>query len=315
MALLTVLLLAMVMSVLVVAMLDDVRFGLRRSANASDIAQARWYAQGVEQMAMQRIAGLASGGSVDPRLWQRRIVAFPVEEGHVEATIEDGSRCFNLNSVVEGMPGQWQRRELGVRQYLALLAALGFPAEQAETMADALVDWIDSDQVRSPRGAEDAAYLGLRPAYRTSATLLADASELRAIHGYAAPAYARLRRHVCALPMAAPSPLNVNALTPDDAPLLSMLTLGALDPLAGARIIAARPASGWRDAVAFWATPGLASSDVPSAVYEQVSLRGDWFRVSADVRYMDARVDMGTLLHRRPDGRVALVARRWSGED
>jgi general secretion pathway protein K len=313
MALLTVLLLTMVMSLLVVAMLDDVRFGLRRSANAEHLAQARWHALAVEQMALQRIA--TATDLADPRLWREREFVFPVEGGTVRAGLADGSRCFNLNSVVEGAPGQWQRRDLGVRQYLALLDALDFPVDQAETMADALVDWIDVDQVRSPRGAEDAAYLGLRPAYRTASTLLADATELRAIQGYAAPAYARLRPHVCALPTAAPSPLNVNALQPADAPLLAMLTLGAVGQDGALRVIASRPAAGWRDALGFWATPMLAAADLPNEIYDQVALSGRWFRLRAEVDYLDARLEMGTLLQRRPDGRVAVVSRRWTEEE
>lgn len=315
MALLTVLLLAMVMSLLVVAMLDDIRFGLRRTANAEHVAQARWHALGVESLARQRIAELSRGDGIDPRLWRGRPLSFATEGGTVHARIDDGSRCFNLNSVVEGVAEQWQRRELGVRQYLALLDALEFPADQAETMADALVDWIDSDQVRSPRGAEDAAYLGLQPPYRTSATLLADASELRAIHGYPAPAYQRLRPHVCALPSAELSPLNVNALQPEDAPLLTMLTLGTVDRATAKRLIASRPAGGWRDAVAFWREPPLAAAGVPNEVLEQVAMRDRYYRVHADVEYLDARVVMGALLEREASGRVALVSRHWMGEE
>src|SRR3546814_2109829 len=51
-ALLTVLLLVAVMSVLVMGMLDDIRFGLRRTSNAQAMAQAQWYALGAESLAM-----------------------------------------------------------------------------------------------------------------------------------------------------------------------------------------------------------------------------------------------------------------------
>src|SRR5690606_39757620 len=94
-------------------------------------------------------------------------------------------------------------------------------AAQAQGMADALADWIDSDDQRAPLGAEDRSYAARADGYRTGATLLAEPSELRAIRGYDAVAYARLRPHVCALPVGGPSPVNVNALVPAQAPVRS----------------------------------------------------------------------------------------------
>src|SRR3546814_8835933 len=59
-ALLTVLLLVAVMSVLVMGMLDDIRFGLRRASNAQAMAQAQWYALGAESLAMAQIDRLST---------------------------------------------------------------------------------------------------------------------------------------------------------------------------------------------------------------------------------------------------------------
>ena len=59
-ALLTVLLLVAVMSVLVMSVLDDIRFGLRRASNAQSTAQAQWYALGAETLAMAQIDKLSA---------------------------------------------------------------------------------------------------------------------------------------------------------------------------------------------------------------------------------------------------------------
>ena len=56
MALLTVLLLVAVMAVIAVAVLDDVRFSIRRAANAETGSQARWYAAGAEVLARRQVA-------------------------------------------------------------------------------------------------------------------------------------------------------------------------------------------------------------------------------------------------------------------
>src|SRR3546814_14286872 len=54
------LLLVAVMAVLVMSVLDDIRFGLRRASNAQSMAQAQWYARGAETLAMAQSDRLAS---------------------------------------------------------------------------------------------------------------------------------------------------------------------------------------------------------------------------------------------------------------
>ena len=316
-ALLTVLLLVAVMTVLLVAVLDDIRFGLRRTGNAQALAQAQWYALGSEELARARIHQLDRDDG-RPTLeggWNGRPFLFPIDGGAMQLRLDDASACFNLNSVVEGAPGQWRRREAGVQQYLALLHALSFTPAQAAAMADALVDWIDADQQPGPAGAEDAAYAARGPGYRSSGALLAEASELRAIAAHDAAAYARLRPHVCAQPEAALSPVNVNTLEADDAVLLSMLSGNALDLAAARRVIAARPAGGWPDLPTFAAQPAIRDARLPDHVLQQLSLRTRWFALETRVEHAGAEVVLSALFDRDPHGPVRLVARRWTHDE
>ncbi|MGB3392574.1 MAG: type II secretion system minor pseudopilin GspK [Stenotrophomonas sp.] len=314
MALLAVLLLAAVMSVLAMAMLDDIRFGQRRAGNAQAIAQAQRYALGTEALAQRRIGELQREHS-PIAAWNGKPLLFPIENGLIRATLRDASTCFNLNSVVEGVPEQWTRRELGVRQYVALLQALGITAAQAQALADTLADWIDTDAQRAPLGAEDSTYAALRPAYRTAATLLAEPSELRAIHGYDTATYARLRPYVCTLPGAQLSPVNVNALAPEQAPVLSMLSLGKLSRGEAQRLIAQRPPRGWPDALAFWSQPALVQAGLPNEVYDQIQLRPRWFALQSEVEYAGAQATLGALLELDGGGRARLATRRWTPEE
>ncbi|NYZ63904.1 type II secretion system minor pseudopilin GspK [Luteimonas sp. SJ-16] len=318
MALLTVLLLTVVMTVLAMAMLDDIRFGTRRAQNAYAVAQAQRYALGSEALALRRIGELQREG-VAAEQWNGKPLLFPIIEdeqarGMVRARLDDASTCFNLNSVVTGAAEQWQRLELGVQQYVALLQALGIAAAQAQTLADTLADWIDSDAQRAPLGAEDATYAALVPAYRTSGALLAEVSELRAIRGYDADLYARIRPYVCALPSATLSPVNVNALRADQAPVLSMLSLGQLTPAEAQRRIAARPAGGWPDATAFWSQPGLAAAELPNEVYGQIQLRSQWFALETEVDYTGAQAVLTALIHAGGNDSRLLV-RRWTPDE
>ena len=140
-ALLTVLLLVAVMAVLVVAMLDDIRFGLRRAGNAQAVAQARWHALGAEALAMAQIERLARR---DPGVttltggWNGRSFLFPVDDGVIRATLSDATACFNLNSVVHGAGELFTRHETGIAQYQALLLALSNPYRFAQREQDEL---------------------------------------------------------------------------------------------------------------------------------------------------------------------------------
>ncbi len=320
-ALLTVLLLVAVMGVLLVAVLDDIRFGLRRAANAQAVAQAQWYALGATTLARSRIAALSAADPMRTTLagdWNGRTVVLPLDDagqvaGSLSARIDDGTACFNLNSVVEGAAEQWQRRGDGVSQYLALLRAIGIDDAQASRLADALVDWIDSDDVPGPSGAEDGAYAAR--GLRTAGALLAEASELRAIAGYHPDVYARLRPHVCALPDNALSPVNVNTLSVDDAAIVQMLAGGDLGREEARRIVAARPASGWVDGIAFW-TAVARVRDVPAnELLSQVQVRTNYFRLHGEVDFDGAQVVVSALLHRDAGGGVRVLSRRWSQDE
>jgi general secretion pathway protein K len=298
-ALLTVLLLVAVMSVLAVSVIDDIRFSIRRTSNAEAVGQARWYALSAEVLARRQIeAGLGAEGLGE---WR--------SAGQGSARITDAGTCFNLNSVVEGKQGQWLRREASLRQYRALLAALEFSEPQARALSEALADWIDSDQGRSAEGAEDEAYAG----YRTSAGLLSETSELRAIRGYDAAVYSRIRPYVCALPSAEITVLNVNALRLDQGVLLSAITGGEVSRAAGETLISSRPSGGWTSVSDVLALDGMKNLAHPPA--GQLSVRPRYYGLTVKVAHQGAEVVMTSMLEKRGEGPVMLHARRWTVEE
>ena len=301
-ALLTVLLLVAVMSALAAAVLDDIRFSVRRTTNAEALAQGRWYALGAETLARRELAAGLGPGLMGE--WRN----YPVEGGTVRARLEDGGACFNLNSVAEGSPGHWLRREGALRQYRTLLATLGLPERRALELSEALSDWIDSDSGRTTAGAEDDAYAG----YRTSSALLQETSELRAVRGYDAAVYSLLRPYVCALPGPEPTLVNINELAADKAALLTALSDGAISPDAGRRALSARPKGGWRDVAAFLTEPLLNAARAPAA---QLSVRSRYYELTAQVDYAGGDVLMTSLIEQQDGGQTALRARRWTADE
>lgn len=315
MALLTVLLLVAVMAVVAVAVLDDVRFAIRRTTNAETTAQAQWFALGAEELARTQIEALASRNAqrtpMSPE-WNGRPLTFPIEEGAINAVVRDGQACFNLNSVVDGAGEFLVARPAGVAQFIALADALDLRGASAVTLAGALTDWIDSDATPSPSGAEDGAYAASATPYRTGGALLAEVSELRAIRGFDAETYARLRPYVCALPTTDLSPLNVNTLSEDQASLLVMLSDGRLSETIARQVIQRRPEGGWPDVNAFWSEPLMAAVEPADQTYDQVTVRTRFFTLETTVAYAGAEAVMSALLEAPVAGPVRTVARRWS---
>ena len=318
MALLTVLLLVAVMSVVAVAVLDDVRFSVRRATNVATQTQAQWYASGAEVLGRRQVGRLMAASPartpLDPE-WNGRQLTFPVEGGTISAVVSDGQACFNLNSLVEGYGEDLIARPLGAAQFIALGRAVGAPHSRMRAVADALTDWLDADSTALPLGAEDGSYAGLATPYRTGGVMLAEVSELRAVKGVDADLYRRLRPWVCALPTSRLSPLNVNTLTPEQAPLLTMMTGNALEVPAARRVIAGRPDAGWPDVAAFWAQPALAGLELPAEVQAQPTVLTRYFKLRIDVDYAGGRAVRTALLDALPDGSVRTVIQRWTPEE
>jgi len=318
MALLTVLLLVAVMSVVAVAILDDVRFSVRRTTNIETRSQAQWYAAGAETLARGQISRLLAAGSARTPLepeWNGRPLSFPIDGGTLTATVTDGQACFNLNSLVLGFDEDLTARPLGAAQFRALGRAVGAPDSRMQAIADALTDWLDADTSPTALGAEDGTYAGLATPYRTAGVMLAEVSELRAVKGVDAETYRRLRPWVCALPTSRLSPLNVNTLTPEQAPLLTMLTDGLLPTQRARAVIASRPRDGWTDPAAFWAQPALATLPVPEEARDQITVLTRFFDLRIDVELGGSHSVRTALLEAAPDGSVRTVIQRWTPEE
>jgi general secretion pathway protein K len=316
-ALLTALVMIVVLAGVVVAVLDDIRFAVRRTLNMRLHDQALWYAKGAEDLGRQIIrrswqAQPARSTLNDP--WAQEGVRFPIDGGVIAGRIRDGGNCFNLNSVVaRDARGRWTARPEGMEQFANLLTAVQINATDAEALAAAAADWIDSDGSALPGGAEDSDYMRREPPYRTAGVLMGDATELRAVRGVTEKIYAAVRPFVCALPTPNPSVLNVNTLLPDQAPLLVMIAAPGLSLNNARRAIEARPLSGYTNLDAFWAQDELAAFKPSDAVSGQTALVTRYYLLDTEVRYHAAEVVTGSLVELDAAGNTALLTRRIGG--
>lgn len=313
-ALLTVLLLVAVMAVVAAGALERLALATRMTGNGGAVDQARAYADAGTEIARLRIGDLVASNPTKMTLaggWMGAPQAIPVPGGVATARVTDGSNCFNLNSVVSGEnEAALQVRPIGVTQFQALLQALGVDARQAQAASASLADWIDSDAVPQPGGAEDDLYAQAERPYRAANRMMVDPSELRAVAGITPAIYDLVKPWICALPVTDLSPININTLLPDQAPLVAMLLPGEMSVAQARQLLAQRPADGYGGTVQFWALPSLVGLSPMTEVSEQVKMTTGFFGVEVSVDVGGTQLVERALIDARQSPAI-LVRRSW----
>lgn len=281
------------------------------AASAMMVTQSTWSRQveltaghGQAQLLMQ--AGLDWARAVlsdDRRIsnidylgepWALRLPPIPVEGGNLVGHIEDQQGKLNINNMLKN--GKVNLSQL--ENFRRLLSILALPP----ALADALVDWIDADNVPQPQdGAEDAYYLSLQPPYLAANRPLIDVAELALVRGFDDNVRARLRPYVTALPRF--TAVNANTASPEV--LAAVIDGLGLD---GARaVVAQRERTYFRNFSDFFnqLPPGLI---VPT---ENISVSSDYFIATTRITISGAQARGSALLAREKAGWPAIVWRKY----
>lgn len=313
-ALLSVLLMVAILTVIAATTLDRLAIATKLSGNGNSLTQARMFSYAVENLASTRIEDLLSRDAAQTTLegnWLGKEQVVPIPVGAASATVRDGANCFNLNSLVTETEGRYSSSAIGQTQMVSLMVVLGINENAARPVAAAAADWADSDSIPSAGGAEDDAYQTAATPYRTANRLFAHPSELRAVKGVSPALYAKLRGWICALPEAELSPLNVNTLLPEQAPLLAMLfPPGQFSPITARSYLAKRPTSGYGSLIRFWGAPEMASIEASSPVQGQVKLTSTYFLLRTKVSVGELMLEGESMLAAK-SGQVRLIWRSW----
>lgn len=316
-ALLTVLLLVAMIAVLAGTALERLRLTTRLAGNALGGEQARDYARAAEALATAKVSDML--GSSPQRVtlaggWSNQPFGLPLPGGGLAvARVTDGGNCFNLNSLVSRQgPNVYTSTQTFAQrlQFVRLMRLIGVPAQAAERIAPATADWIDTDQDQQGGGAEDPTYVAKATPYRTAGTLMVDPSELRAVDGVTPAIYATLRPWICTLPVAETTKVNINTLSPEQAPLVAMLFPDNLSVDTARGMILRRPPQGFKDTTAF---VNLAGSGAALEGGTGLATTSKWFALGIDVTNGTSRLQERALIDatRLP---ARLVARQWGDE-
>lgn len=313
--LLTTLLIMAVMAAVSVAIMDDIRFAVKRVINVGDYAQADWYVKGAEDFAAsyisQTLAPLPKAAK-NESLKEPQIYAFPFDGGAMTLNVRDGSHCFSLGSLIQADGTQ---NSVGVRQFSSLLIALGWPNNEAANMAAVLSDWIDTDTQRTQNGAEDGDYLRRIPPHRTANAALASVMELRALEGMTEELYQSIRPFLCARAAGEMTKFNIDTATPLDAIILSTLLGGADYVQTAVQLITERPPEGYGSLEKLEEASAMNGFDSPDRAFEQIVYEPNKLWVEAKVSYRNAQrlvvFEFDTLDNRGAN----LTYRGWGSEN
>ncbi|WP_038185913.1 type II secretion system minor pseudopilin GspK [Vibrio rhizosphaerae] len=319
-ALILVLLILAMMVSIAATMSERLFTQYHRAGNQIRYQQAYWYSLGVEALAKSAIEQSYEDNDEAVNLsqpWAVKDKKYPLDYGTVEGNIKDMQSCINVNAFagIKLSPTDTGAPYL-VQVLQHLFEAEGIDNYQAEVAAHSTWEFIDSDRIiNSASGVEDSFYESMSPAYDPPDSLLADASELRAVQGVSGEIMMKSMPSLCALPTNEWR-LNVNTISVKQANILVAMFYPYLSESLAVQLIKDRPYSGWDSLDDFWAQGELSGLDetIKSNATAFLGVDSKYFELDAQVMVDDARVRVRSLMFSKDRKTVTVIRRRYGGE-
>ena len=314
-ALLIVLLLVATLSFVALSVTEITSLAAARSFNERARSENLWRAFGAEVLAGAAIE--AARQAVPDKMslddpWVAAPLVVPMQDGGARIFFSDATTCLNVNSLVAASSGQGGSPR---RIFVLLVRNLGFRESEGERLADVIIDWIDTDNNREPQGAEDNYYTALPVPYRSGGQPLANMSELRALSGMTAELYIKLKPLLCAQANTTPSPVNINMLIAQHAPLLAAMLGEQVSVAQAADLIASRPPGGYDDVAQFLTPERNTEFGTGSGATGQFSVISQYVQARAEIIYDTAGLEMTSEFVLSDDGEVKLLRRRIGADE
>jgi general secretion pathway protein K len=228
---------------------------------------------------------LAKTGNVDnlTELWATPFPPYPVGDGTVSVAIQDEGGKININTLVKPDGDRFLSEPVWQVERLKQLFRL---KELDPNLVDAIVDWLDRDDIPEPHGAETGYYQSLDRPYRSRNGHMETLAELHQIKGITDDVYRAIAPYLTVYwngPQGGESRINVNTADPlvleslavREGPEVKFL----LDAAQAEQIVAARPFKTILNEVD--KVPGL-SKDVVSKLNPQLDVKSQFFSIYAE---------------------------------
>lgn len=301
-ALITAIVLVAIATMLAVHIGTRAALDLRRTAGLAALDQGWQVALGAEAWAAQVLSDDADDNQSDhlAEAWAQPLPGLPLDDGEVRGAIEDMQGRFNLNSLVDP---QGETDPAAVERFQRLLQYVGAQPRWASLMAD----WLDTDTMPEPDGAEDGTYLAQNPPYRTANVLVTTTTEMMSLPGMTREEFERIRPYVAALPVGT----RINVCTAK-APVLAVLAQGTTD-FSDADLLATNRRDGCYPTLDY--VKNTLSDPAARQVIDNVaSEKSDWFRVVTAVRIGTSEFTLYSLMQRRGPDAIRTVLRSTGTE-
>ncbi|MEE8059257.1 MAG: type II secretion system minor pseudopilin GspK [Pseudomonadales bacterium] len=326
---------ALIMALMVVVMVtllattigNDFLVNFRRVENQLLGKQAHAYMHGAEGLARNALQLDFQSSPAKDHIsegWLDTPQEFPMDQGVLSGKICDLQGRFNLNNLPKrASPASSGKYSFHQEVFIRLLQTLELDnpvdQQQAEDITNAVVDWIDTNNIiSSTGGAEDGYYADLEPPYRAGNYALHSTSELRWVKGISDELYRALAPHITVLNVG--SSININ--TAGINVLRSLNAVGALEPISE---LDAQGVINKRDGDVSGGVSGMnpgfsALTDfnpehpAPPFTGSELSVASDYFLLDSTIIFMERKFKLYSVLYREPTtGNIKTIARGQSG--
>ncbi|MFZ5874972.1 MAG: type II secretion system minor pseudopilin GspK [Nitrospirota bacterium] len=216
-------------------------------------------------------------------LWATPYPPYPVGDGTVALAIQDEGGKLNINALVT-TNGEVPKDDY-VRQELRALFTL---KEFDPDVVDAIVDWLDWNDIPEPRGAEGAYYQGLDRPYASRNYWIDTLSELHLVKGVTDEVFRAISSYLTVYPVKPGGPYKVNVNTADPIVLQALVIRrdanAPYEPALSAeevdRIVAARP---FKTMLEFANGVGMSDTDPRrTLLQQQLDVKSSFFSVYSE---------------------------------
>ncbi len=316
-ALITVLLIVALAAVLVTQMTGRLQLQMQRTNNISLNQQAYWYAMGAEAFAKTiLITTFKDEQDVThlEQMWAQGETSYPVDFGQITGEIFDMQACFNLNalridrSAIPAGSGKPAIQE-AFQELILSLNVEGVTDFEAESMTDALVDWLDKDSaIESAGGAEDNDYAAKEFPYLPANHYLASITELRLIEHFTIPVINQLKKFVCVLPNTDLHNINLNTISTEQVKLLEVFL--DIPPRDAENALADRKGDGFEKKSEFFSHRDIAKhNNITQVMKDQFVVDSEYFRLKSIASFNDSYFALSTLMKVESNNNISVVSR------
>ncbi|AZQ83061.1 general secretion pathway protein GspK [Colwellia sp. Arc7-635] len=320
-ALITVMLIVALIAILATQMTARLQLQMQRTTNIGSNQQAYWYAMGAEAFAKRvLLQSLEDDAEVTHlgQIWAQGENTFPVALGQITGEISDLQGCFNLNALradeddndnagtVNGTKKSITRTAF--EELLIALAIEGVGSFEAEYMADALTDWLDTNSgISGSGGAEDNDYASKEFPYLAANNYLASFAELRIVEHFTVPVINKLKEYTCILPNTNLNKVNINTIAEDKPEILvAMLGISQND---ASQALSARGDEGFTTVEDFFSLAELSKADISAEQKKQFAVKSEYFKLKATASFNNSYFALNTIMKVDNKNNISVISR------